>query len=852
MKNYHKSIVEASEDNVKSSEKTSDKKSTEKVTADSIVNDLMKLEPSQLLKYIAKQEDSDAKAWIIKNILPFAAYVVKNGFIKAKALAGSVKDINKKNKEDVSGIDYDNVEIEESSIKTVYAFDEETVKKLQDFINDYKKQMEEAKEDIEKSSEKLSKDIKKSGIKIDNDKLSDNALVVAGVIDNKKNKGKSGKELTKIVDQKIENKKEFSKIQKQSEQVNKKFNKVKVNPKYEEMSIEQLEKLIKEKKAAQKTKNDSKEKDNIKKESIEEAQLNEAENPVSLDNMIAAVATQAAELVKKNKECNKTAIIDQLQSWVSNAANDMNLDSDDLEKARDQINLEFSAALKGHKVITTDTALKVAKKMVSIDPDYPDELSLTKFTDDGVKELAKKVANGVTGEIEDLMSKVSIGKNNIKGFMPSRAITLSCKALGIEDEDDLGKLLAPKSFKPLQTVGSNLRTFLFKYEKNPSNAIKFIVNSRNLEPERKKAYAELICKLKPEAISEFKKAGINIDGKIDKLSDTVKAVSDTAKSATDNAIEKATTGDTKLIGSALVDGKGRIFDATNMSRQINKFDNMADDGNIDPSEFKKISNFEAQLSEYQKWATENANSDDPVIQAKIAQIKYVTNKFNNFKEDCGDMLSNDEANAVANRILDAAGNSKEIAKLADNEQTKELTQGFWGKAGQMLKAFGQAKAVAKIGKFILNDGKGAVDAIGGQWMKFKEDQNVVAEMKFILMNGDDSKSNRSDTKFSVRFDTSDLKWHLTNLDDRKAKIEKEDVLKDKILNAHECKEFRKECIDAWTKILQPKDAANKFIPYFIKNYDKLGMKISDKHIKKYFDTLKTLADNFDEVKKQFA
>lgn len=725
MKNYHKSIVEASEDNVKSSEKTSDKKSTKKVTADSIVNDLMKLEPSQLLKYIAKQENSDAKAWIIKNILPFAAYVVKNGFIKAKALAGSVKDINKKNKEDVSGIDYDNVEIEESSIKTVYAFDEETVKKLQDFINDYKKQMEEAKEDIEKSSEKLSKDIKKSGIKIDNDKLSDNALVVAGVIDNKKNKGKSGKELTKIVDQKIENKKEFNKIQKQSEQVNKKFNKVKVNPKYEEMSIEDLEKLIKEKKAAQKTKNDSKEKDNIKKESIEEAQLNEY-------------------------------------------------------------------TVKG---------------------------------------------------------------NSIKGFSASAALSKIRKSLNI-DNDKLIKIantsksgsFALKSAK--EKIQQEMQTFLVKYEKNPSDAIKFL--TKNLPPERKTAYAEIMCKLKPEAVSEFKNAGINIDGKIDKLSDTAKAVSDTTKSATDNAIEKATTGDTKLIGSALVDGKGRIFDATNMSRQINKFDNMADDGNIDPSEFKKISNFEAQLSEYQKWATENANSDDPVIQAKIAQIKYVTNKFNNFKEDCGDMLSNDEANAVANRIPDAAGNSKEIAKLADNEQTKELTQGFWGKAGQMLKAFGQAKAVAKIGKFILNDGKGAVDAIGGQWMKFKEDQNVVAEMKFILMNSDDSKSNRSDTKFSVRFDTLDLKWHLTNLDDRKAKIEKEDVLKDKILNAPECKEFRKECIDAWTKILQPKDTANKFIPYFIKNYDKLGMKISDKHIKKYFDTLKTLADNFDEVKKQFA
>jgi hypothetical protein len=63
-----------------------------------------------------------------------------------------------------------------------------------------------------------------------------------------------------------------------------------------------------------------------------------------------------------------------------------------------------------------------------------------------------------------------------------------------------------------------------------------------------------------------------------------------------------------------------------------------------------------------------------------------------------------------------------------------------------LRVFGQAKVVAKIGKFVLNQGKDGVDAIGGQYIKFKEDQNVVAEMKFILMNAKSSSTKHSDTK----------------------------------------------------------------------------------------------------------
>jgi hypothetical protein len=187
---------EGSEDEKK---EDAEPKAEEKVTVDSLVKDMMKLEPSQLLKFIAKQEDKDAKAWLLANLLPFAAYVVKNGYVKAKALAGSVKDIGKKSKEDDTGIDYDNVEIDESSIKTKFAFDEETVKKLKEFIAQYKKEMENGSKDIEKAAGDLDKDIKKAGVKIEPEKLADNTLTVAGVVDDKANKGKSGKEMTELV-----------------------------------------------------------------------------------------------------------------------------------------------------------------------------------------------------------------------------------------------------------------------------------------------------------------------------------------------------------------------------------------------------------------------------------------------------------------------------------------------------------------------------------------------------------------------------------------------------------------------------------------------------------------------------
>lgn len=697
----------------KDSEKSDNEKSEtkEKVTVDSLVKDMMKLEPSQLLKFIAKQENKDAKAWLLANLLPFAIYVVKNNYIKAKALGSAIKDVANKNKDDDTGIDYDNVEIDESTIKSKFAFDEETIKKLHDFIAQFKKEMEAGKDDIEKAAGELDKDIKKAGVKIEPEKLADNTLTVAGVIDDEKNKNKSGKEMTELVNQQIEIDKKIKDLLNKADELKKLSNKIKVDPKYAKMSVEELEKLAKD--------------------------------------------SEKKEEASKKKDANES-IVTLAGAGLLTEGNKAQLGKD-----------AFAAILKYKK----DHGL--ADNLKSLDPN--DSSAIRKLP-----AVAAWLKNGGSATAKTLrqneLSRIVMRSGDIQNVKGGDAMLRSARAV-------LGF---------------------------PGN-----------QP-------------------------IDIDSATDD-------VIGKAASAASNAKEAASSG-AKLIGNGLVDGKGHAFSPSGMLQKVGRFDDYFDDGKLDPSEYKEMMKFQDSLIDYQTWAAENAGSDDPNVQAKIAQIALITKKFNGVMADNDKLIKNAEAGM--DRISDLedadAATKQGAAQLANNEETKKVASGFLGKLGKALRVFGQAKMIAKMGKFILNDGKAAIDAIGGQYLKFKEDQNAVAEMSFILMNKEDSSADQSDTKFSLRFDVSDLKWHITNLDDRKKKIEKEDVLIKKILDNKECKSWRSDIIKQWTDIIEPKDEASKFVPYFIKNYEKLGTQIKDKNMKKYFSTLQKLIDNFDKVKKEFA
>lgn len=792
----------------KDSEKSDNEKSEtkEKVTVDSLIKDMMKLEPSQLLKFIAKQENKDAKAWLLANLLPFAVYVVKNNYIKAKALGSAIKDVANKNKDDDTGIDYDNVEIDESTIKSKFAFDEETIKKLHDFIAQFKKEMEAGKDDIEKAAGELDKDIKKAGVKIEPEKLADNTLTVAGVIDDEKNKNKSGKEMTELVNQQIEIDKKIKDLLNKANELKKLSNKIKVDPKYAKMSVEELEKL---------TKDGEKKEEASKKKDANESIVTLAGAGLLTEGNKAQLGKDAFAAILKYKKDHGLA--DNLKSLDPN-------DSSAIRKLP-----AVAAWLKSGGSATAKTLRQ-------------NELSRIVMRSGDIQNVKGgdamlRSARGVLGfpgnqpiDIDSAIDNISSGSKKMTELISRDAIETVIK------NGQSGKNLTGGSvYAALRHTHPDIYDKIGDLPERQRKAIKFQLG--------------IIAKAAKTGDEDSLEKALKGAG----LGSYTDDVIGKAASAASNAKEAASSG-AKLIGNGLVDGKGHAFSPSGMLQKVGRFDDYFDDGKLDPSEYKEMMKFQDSLIDYQTWAAENAGSDDPNVQAKIAQIALITKKFNGVMADNDKLIKNAEAGM--DRISDLedadAATKQGTAQLANNEETKKVASGFLGKLGKALRVFGQAKMIAKMGKFILNDGKAAIDAIGGQYLKFKEDQNAVAEMSFILMNKEDSSADKSDTKFSLRFDVSDLKWHITNLDDRKKKIEKEDVLIKKILDNKECKSWRSDIIKQWTDIIEPKDEASKFVPYFIKNYEKLGTQIKDKNMKKYFSTLQKLIDNFDKVKKEFA
>lgn len=213
-------------------------------------------------------------------------------------------------------------------------------------------------------------------------------------------------------------------------------------------------------------------------------------------------------------------------------------------------------------------------------------------------------------------------------------------------------------------------------------------------------------------------------------------------------------------------------------------------------------------------------------------------------------LADDEAAAVAASSPDVADSSKQAVSLADNEEAKEATSGFLGKFGKALRSFGQALAIAKIAKFTLNGSKAFIDACGGMAVKFKENSDAIAEITVLVSNGDDSMQKFSDTRFGIYFSADDLKWHATNLDDRKMKIDNEDKLIDKVLNTSTGKDFKKEFITRLDRVFDGENG--KALKFITMHAEELGVKIPDKNISKLLDKMKNVIENFDEVKKQFS
>ena len=136
---------------------------------------------------------------------------IKNGWVKTKDIGASIVDFAKKNKEDVTGIDFSKVEIDPSTTKFKCLFDN-VGDKFSTFMKDLENELKDEGKEIEKADKQLYDDVKKAGVDMDEQEIDDNGLAVASVIDNKKNKGKKGKELKKKIESVIKKDKQAKEI----------------------------------------------------------------------------------------------------------------------------------------------------------------------------------------------------------------------------------------------------------------------------------------------------------------------------------------------------------------------------------------------------------------------------------------------------------------------------------------------------------------------------------------------------------------------------------------------------------------------------------------------------------------
>ena len=92
---------------------------------------------------------SSAK-FVAKNALTIAKLAIKNGWVKTKDIGASISNFSKKNKEDVTDIDFEKAEIDTSTTKFKCLFDN-IGDKFSTFMKDLETELKDEGKEIEKA-----------------------------------------------------------------------------------------------------------------------------------------------------------------------------------------------------------------------------------------------------------------------------------------------------------------------------------------------------------------------------------------------------------------------------------------------------------------------------------------------------------------------------------------------------------------------------------------------------------------------------------------------------------------------------------------------------------------------------
>lgn len=875
-----------------------------------LIDDIMVMEPAAVLKFISQQYDMSGKEFLLKNVGWLAAYLVKNNFIKAKEIAKSIKDFNVKNIDDNSDIDYSNVEIDEDTFKESSMFDnEKEVKAIEDFIKQYQETQQEAEKEAQKTIKDAEKDIKDSGIDIPQEQIDDNTLDVLGVIDKEENKDKSPEELTKLVKDKIEKKTSRTKKSakdKEDSKEDKKSTTKKTTTKKATANKTATAKQTKptkqtEKKTTEPKKSGTKKTTTAKKTTTKQTKPVKQAEKKTTEPKKTTTAKKSTKSKKANESDFMSAItpiaINEMLDYKLNEAKD-DVTIDDIQKIAKQLGIKdfkndvLSNFKNQHDITRTINSFFSSYNK---NPNYAVERLLYKTGSGQQQELLSEIIcklnpeakeyfrnfgidiNEKIDEISDKISAINLNLKDAKAlarYIPQNEEDANILAKKIMDsgipKDKTIEMLERRLEKAewfrnakvdyRNSVRDTLDGNCYAYEAGEKNIFDFEIKKLKNDLYEKKPFRLVATKTKTYS------AGILDDHDPTKAPSTDEVTAGLKKYGhilnTDTYMKKALSPDGKVSYKDLKRAKyilAGINPDEDLSSQaekikldlvIGKFRGIAKNYMKDP---------EAAIDDLLEEFGDDMVQRDVAIETFCKMYPDAAELFKarglpvngvidslDFDYDSAE-VDGDSIKVVKNRIPDASNKPKEVAQMASDQEPK----GFLGKLQSGLKQFGQAVAIAKLLKFAMNNAKTVTDMLGGLKMKFKEDANVVAEITTLVTNGEASKSNKADTKFSIRFDSSDLKWHATNLDNRKMKIDGEEELIKKVLDTDRGKEFKKKCLDNWEKILKPDEKGNNVLVYVLKNTDKLGIKL-DKDMNKFTQSILRIYDNFDEVKKQFS
>ena len=309
---------------------------------------------------------------------------------------------------------------------------------------------------------------------------------------------------------------------------------------------------------------------------------------------------------------------------------------------------------------------------------------------------------------------------------------------------------------------------------------------------------------------------------------------------------------------------------SSLLNRISSYKRHLDDGTIDDATLDQLAADQTKLVDYMRWAQDNAGSSDPMILGKITQIKIVAARFDDAIVSNVDKLADTLKGESVDETLqtycigDGYGVTPKQAKLAidtademdsnlpsddsGGESVPEQTASGWKHMlgiDTAITTLGFARLVAKTTGVVLNHGKDLVNMFAAQSIKRKEDANIIAELRCIISNGENGESNLNDTKFSVRLDANDCKWHATCLDNRKMKFP-EDKLIDSVFSTEYGKKFKQHCMSIWNSIFCPDGSRADLIPFIVKNAEKLGLS-KGKISQGFINTIQLMSDKYDEI-----